>query len=100
MGSAKFLHSTNNKTHQPGVMYIHSEQRIKGLTLMLLVANLPIQNDAKSMKNSPKPWHMGTHLKVLTESFLMSTNMTGFRCFSKIFASLCFGQKLPQHWKG
>ena len=23
----------------------------------------------------------------------MNTNMTGFRCFSEIFASLCFGQK-------
>ena len=23
----------------------------------------------------------------------MNTNMTGFRCFSKIFASLCFGGK-------
>ena len=29
---------------------------------------------------------MGTHLKVLSESYLMSTNMTGFRWFSKIFA--------------
>ena len=30
----------------------------------------------------------------------MNTNMTGFRCFSRIFASLCFGQKQPQHWEG
>ena len=33
----------------------------------------------------PKPWHMGTHP--------MNTNMTGFRWFSKIFASQCFGRK-------
>ena len=33
-----------------------------------------------------KPWHMGTHLRVLRESFSMNTNMAGFRCFSKIFA--------------
>ena len=26
---------------------------------------------------------MGTHLRVLSESFLISTNMTGFRCFQK-----------------
>ena len=26
---------------------------------------------------------MGTHLRELSESFPMNTNMTGFRCFSK-----------------
>ena len=31
---------------------------------------------------------MGTHLRVLGESYQMNTNMTGFRWFSKIFASL------------
>ena len=35
----------------------------------------------------------GTHLRVLRKSFQMSTNMTGFRWFSKIFASLCIGRK-------
>ena len=35
---------------------------------------------------------MGTHLKVLSESFPMNTNMTGFRWFSKIFEFLCLGQ--------
>ena len=30
---------------------------------------------------------MGTHMKVLGESFPMNTNMTGFQWFSKIFAS-------------
>ena len=32
---------------------------------------------------------MGTHLRVLSESYPMNTNMTGFRWFSKIFVSLC-----------
>ena len=32
-----------------------------------------------------KPWQLGTHRKVLSESFPMSTNMTGFRWFKKIF---------------
>ena len=32
---------------------------------------------------------MGTHLMELSESFPMNTNMTGFRWFSRIFASLC-----------
>ena len=47
-----------------------------------------------------KPWQMGTHLRVLSESYPMDTNLTRFRCFSKIFASLCYGRKLPQQWKG
>ena len=38
--------------------------------------------------------------RVLSKNYPMNTNMTGFRWFSKIFASLCFGQKEPQHWKG
>ena len=54
---------------------------------------LPIQNNAKNLKKSLKPWQMGTHLRVLCKSFLMSTNMTGFGWFSKIFASVCFGRK-------
>ena len=28
-----------------------------------------------------KPWHMGTHLRVLGESYPMNTIMTGFRWF-------------------
>ena len=35
---------------------------------------------------------MGTHLKVLSESYPMNTNMKGLDVFSKIFASLCLGQ--------
>ena len=45
-------------------------------------------------------WHMGTHMRVLSESFPINTNMTGFRWFSKFFASLYLGQKKPQHWTG
>ena len=37
---------------------------------------------------------MGTHLRVLSKSFPMDANKTGFQWFSKIFASLFFG------WKG
>ena len=35
---------------------------------------------------------MGTHLRELSEGFPMNTNMTGFRWFSKIFASLALGE--------
>ena len=53
----------------------------------------------KTLKNDRR-CHMGTHLRVLSESSLMNTNMTGFRYFPKILASLCLGQKKSQHWKG
>ena len=55
-----------------------------------------MQNPEKLLK----PGQMGTHLRVLSESFPMNTNMTGFIGFSQIFASLCFGLNQPQHWKG
>ena len=41
---------------------------------------------------------MATHLKVLRESYLMSTYMTGFSLFSEIFVALFFGRKYHQHW--
>ena len=34
---------------------------------------------------------MDTHLKLISESYIINTNMTGFIWLSKIFASLCFG---------
>ena len=33
----------------------------------------------KTKKKWLKPWHLGTHLRVLNESYPMSTNMTGFK---------------------
>ena len=56
---------------------------------MLLVANLANTNDAKNLKIiETLGWHMGTHLRVLSESYLMDANMTGFKYFSKIFADV------------
>ena len=55
------------------------------LTLMLLVANLANTVWCENPKRWLKTWQMGTHLRVNTN---MNTNMTGFRCFSKIFESL------------
>ena len=67
---------------------------IHSLTLMLLVANLVITKWCKNPEKWLKPWHKSTHLRVLGESYLMNTHMTGFRWFSKnIFVSLCFGQE-------
>ena len=61
---------------------------------MLLGANLA--NTKRCKKNNEKllkPWQMGTHMRVLGESFLMNTKMTGFQCFFKNLAFLCFGRK-------
>ena len=68
------------------------ESQVRLLTLMLLVANSTNTKWCKNPEKSLKPWQMGTHLRVLSESFQMNTNMTGFRRFSKIFAFLCIGR--------
>ena len=62
------------------------------LTLALVVANLTNTKWCKKPEKWLKPWHMGTHLTELSKSCQMNTNMPGFRWFSKIFASLCFGR--------
>ena len=63
------------------------------LTLMLLVATLANTKWCKNPGKLLKLGQMGTHLRVLSESFPMNTNMTGFGWFSRIFASLCLGRK-------
>ena len=45
-------------------------------TLMLLV-NFASTNWYEKAEKWPKPWHMGTHLRVLSESYQINTNMTG-----------------------
>ena len=61
------------------------------LTVMLLVVNLAKTKWHKNPEKLLKPWQMDTHLRVLSESYPMNTNiMTGFRWFSKIFDFLCF----------
>ena len=59
---------------------------------MLLVANLVNTKWCKKPGKRLTPWHMGTHLRVLSESYPTNTNMTGFRWFSKISAFLCFAK--------
>ena len=66
---------------------------LSSLTLMLLVASLPIQNDAKNLKKLNETLAHGTNLRVLRKGYPMNNNMTGFKSFSKIFASLCLVQK-------
>ena len=61
---------------------------------IMLVTNL---TNAKIFKKPEKwwnPWCLGTHLRVLRDSYPMNTKLTGFRWFSKDFASLCFGWTL------
>ena len=70
------------------------------LTLMLLVANFAISKLRKNPRELRKPWHMGTHLRVLSKSFPMSTNMTGFRRFSKIFDFFVLWRKVASALEG
>ena len=48
------------------------------LTLMLLVDTLANTKFCKNPENKLKPGQIGTHMRVLSESFSMNTNMTGF----------------------
>ena len=43
---------------------------------------------------------MGTHLRILGESFPMNTNMTGFKWFSKILAFFVFWTKVVPALEG
>ena len=69
----------------------HSRREI--LTCMLLVANLANAKLRKKSEKCLKPWKIGTHLRVSNVSYLLNSNMVGFRWFSKIFVLLCFAQK-------
>ena len=51
------------------------------LTLMLLVANLAITKVCKKNDKCLKPWHMGTHLRLIRKRYPMNTNTTGFKWF-------------------
>ena len=79
----------------PYVMHIYfglTTTSTGNLTLTLLEANSTNTKECKKPEKSSKLWQMGTHLKVPSESFPMSTNMTGFRWISKFFAFLSIGR--------
>ena len=67
---------------------------------MLLVANLDNIKLCKKPEKRLKPWHMGTHLRELCESYPMHTNMTGFRLFSKILCFLVLWMKIASALDG
>ena len=69
------------------------------LTIMLLVANLSNTKRCKKPKKWPKPWHMGTHLRVLKKCFPMNTKMTGLKWFSYFFVNWT-QTKVTQDQKG
>ena len=64
------------------------------LTLMLLAANFGNTKWCKISEKWLNRWHIGTHCdwRVLSESYLMNTYLTGFKLFSRT-ESLCFGRK-------
>ena len=79
-------------------VWVYWIKSIVTLTLTLLGTNFTTTKWCKNPVKSLKPWHMGTHLRVLGQYYPMNTNMTGFRWVSEIVASLCFGWKWPKNW--
>ena len=57
------------------------------LILMLVVADLANTKWCQNSEKWSKSRHMGTHLRVLSKSYPMNSNMAGFRWFSKILHS-------------
>ena len=65
---------------------------------MLLVSDL---TNTKIYKKPEKMTEIGTHLTVLSESYPMNTNMTGFRWFSKIlvlWTKVAISLEWSRHW--
>ena len=56
-----------------------SSIRVNYLTLLLLGLNLANTIIYKKHEKWLKPWRVGPHLRVLSESYPMNTNMTGFK---------------------
>ena len=88
--------SQKSQLHLVKVWYLThslSDHLVCLLTLMMLVASLANTKWCNKPEKWLKPWQMGTHLRVLSESFPMNTNMTGFRWFLKIFGLVRFVRK-------
>ena len=75
------------KSHQYQLTIIHESRLLSSttvviksgfLTLMLLTAKLANTKLCKNAKKTLKHLANGTHLRVLSKNFPMSTNMTGF----------------------
>ena len=62
------------------------------LNLMLLVASFGQYKMMQKPEKWLKPWHMGTHLRVLSEIYLLDTNMTCFRWLSKTLCLCALGE--------
>ena len=64
------------------------------------MANLANTKWCKNRKKCLKLWHIGTHLRVLTGSYSINTDMTGFRWLSKDFCILELWSKLAPALEG
>ena len=67
---------------------------------MLLVANLANTKRRKKSAEMTETLAYGPHLRVLSESFPMNTNMTGFGRFSKNLCVLALGTKVASALEG
>ena len=88
------------KQHKEAFQCFYVVHFCEKLALVLLAANLANTKWRKKPKKGLEPWHIGTHLRVLNESYQINTNMTGFRWFSKIFCDLVFWSKAAPALEG
>ena len=78
-------------------------EHVYALTLMLVVASLSNTKWCKILKSNWNPgiWVLNTtHLRVLIKSYLMNTNITGFRWCSKVFCVLVLWTKVASALEG
>ena len=64
------------KNFRVGILFEYIIRLLAPLPLMLLVANFANTKSCKKAKKWLKPWHMDTHLRILSESYPMNTGMT------------------------
>ena len=75
------------------LLWMKVASTLYGSTHMVLVNDLANTKWCKKNWKWQKHLHMGIHLTVLSDSYLMNTNMAGVGCISKTFASLCGARK-------
>ena len=75
----------NKKNPFAHLLYLKLKKSLKELgkiiTVILLVANFANIKVCKNQKKIIETLYMGTHPRVLNESYPMNTNSTGFRWF-------------------
>ena len=99
-GREKVVHDHQGDRHHFGNL----QSKIGGIVfrfqVIAIIFKIPFSTLIHPFSSCLKPKRKVNNLNCMLENYPMNTNVTGFRWFSKIFASLFFGRKWSQHWKG